>query len=101
MSMIEEISAVAASVGVVPDVTAEAMVAATEKRVEIASSTLQDVRTGRKMDLDAIDNAVIDIARLTGVATPNLEIVAACANMLNRRIAEDGWALRPSVLRTA
>src|SRR4029079_10883551 len=70
-SMIEEVSAVAASVGVVPDVTAEAMVAATEKRVEIASSTLQDVRTGRKMELDAIDNAVIDIARLTGVSTPN------------------------------
>ena len=99
LSMIGEVSAVAAAVGVVPDMTPEAMVAATEKRVEIASSTLQDVRAGRPMELDAIDNAVIDIARLTGVATPNLEIVAACANALNRRIAEDRWALKPSVVQ--
>jgi 2-dehydropantoate 2-reductase len=99
ISMIGEVSAVAASVGIVPDMTPEAMVAATEKRVEIASSTLQDVRAGRPMELDAIDNAVIDIARLTGVSTPNLEIVVACANALNRRIAEDKWALRPSVVQ--
>jgi 2-dehydropantoate 2-reductase len=99
LAMIEEVSAVAASVGVVPDMTPEAMVAATEKRVEIASSTLQDVRAGRPMELDAIDNAVIDIARLTGVSTPNLELVAACANALNRRIVEDQWALRPSVVQ--
>jgi 2-dehydropantoate 2-reductase len=99
LAMIEEVSAVAASVGVVPDMTPEAMVAATEKRVEIASSTLQDVRAGRPMELDAIDNAVIDIARLTGVSTPNLELVAACANALNRRIVEDKWALRPSVVQ--
>jgi 2-dehydropantoate 2-reductase len=99
ISMIGEVSAVAASVGIVPDMTPEAMVAATEKRVEIASSTLQDVRAGRPMELDAIDNAVIDIARLTGVSTPNLEIVVACANALNRRIVEDKWALRPSVVQ--
>jgi 2-dehydropantoate 2-reductase len=99
LAMIEEVSAVAASVGVVPDMTPEAMVAATEKRVEIASSTLQDVRAGRAMELDAIDNAVIDIARLTGVSTPNLEIIAACANALNHRIVEDKWALRPSVVQ--
>jgi 2-dehydropantoate 2-reductase len=99
LAMIEEVSAVAASVGVVPDMTPEGMLAYTEKRVEIPSSTLQDVRAGRPLELDAIDNAVIDIARLTGAPTPNLEIVAACANMLNRRIVEDKWAVAPSVVQ--
>jgi len=99
LAMIEEVSAVAAAVGVVPDMTPESMLAYTEKRVEIPSSTLQDVRGGRPMELDAIDNAVMDIARLTGVSTPNLEIVAACANMLNRRIVEDKWAIAPSVVQ--
>lgn len=99
LSMIEEVSAVAASVGVVPDMTPEGMLAYTEKRVEIPSSTLQDVRAGRPLELDALDNAIIDIARLTGVATPNLEIVAACANLLNRRIVEDKWAIAPSIVQ--
>ena len=99
IAMIEEVIAVAASVGVMPDVKPQDMVAYTEKRVEIPSSTLQDVRAGRPMELDAIDNAVLDIARLTGVPTPNLEIVVACANMLNRRIIEEHWAFTPAVVR--
>ncbi|MBI4207516.1 MAG: 2-dehydropantoate 2-reductase [Betaproteobacteria bacterium] len=98
-AMIEEVLAVAAAVGVVPDMKVDDMIAYTEKRVEIPSSTLQDVRAGRPLELDALDNAIIDIARLTGVATPNLEIVAACANLLNRRIVEDGWAIAPSIVQ--
>lgn len=98
-SMIEEVLAVAASVGVVPDMTPEGMLEYAEKRVEMPSSTLQDVRAGRPLELDAIDNAVIDIARLTGVSVPNLEIIAACANMLNRRIVEDKWAIAPAVVQ--
>jgi 2-dehydropantoate 2-reductase len=100
LETIREVCAVAASLGVVPDMDPEQMIAATEKRVEIPSSTLQDVRAGRQMELDALDNAVIDIARLTGVPTPNLEIVAACANMLNRRIVEDRWAFTPRVVQS-
>lgn len=98
-TMIEEILAVAASVGVVPDLKVDDMIEYTEKRVKIPSSTLQDVRAGRQMELGALDNAILDIARLTGVATPNLEIVAACANLLNRRIVEDRWAIAPSVVQ--
>ena len=36
------------------------------KRVEIPSSTLQDVRLGRGLELNALTNAVVDIGRLTG-----------------------------------
>ena len=82
-------------VGVVPDVKPQDMIEYSEKRVEIPSSTLQDVRAGRPMELDALDNAVIDIARLTGVPTPSLDIVLACANLLNRRIIEERWAVAP------
>lgn len=99
LAMIEEVTAVAASVGVVPDTKPQQMIEYTEKRVEIPSSTLQDVRAGRQMELDAIGNAVIDIARLTGVPAPNLETVVACANLLNRRIVEDRWAFAPAVVR--
>ena len=69
-----------------------------EKRVSLASSTLQDVRTGRELELDALVNAVIDIARLTKTPVPTLETVAACIGMLNRRIVEDRISLAPRPL---
>jgi len=101
IALIEEVLAVAKSVGVVPDMNPQDMVAYSEKRVEIPSSTLQDVRAGRPMELDALDNAVIDIARVTGVPTPNLEVLMACANLLNRRIIEDRWAFPPTPVGAA
>jgi 2-dehydropantoate 2-reductase len=66
------------------------------KRLEIPSSTLQDVRMGRALELDALTYGVIDIGRLTKVPTPYLEVVAALAGTLNRRIVEDKVAFPPT-----
>ena len=99
--MIDEVLAVAASVGVKLDMTADQMIDDIRKRVGILSSTLQDVRFGRELELDAIVNAVIDVGRLTGVATPFLEVASACAGLLNQRIVEDGVAFAPTAVRNA
>jgi len=95
MDMLNEIFSVAQSVGVMPEMTPERMIEYGEKRVSLPSSTLQDVRTGRELELDALVTAVIDIARLTKTPVPTLETVAACIGMLNRRIVEDRIALAP------
>ena len=100
-SMMEEVTAVAASVGVKIDMTPDEMLDGLQKRVEIPSSTLQDVRMGRPLELDAITNAVVDIGRLTGVPTPYLEVMAALAGMLNCRIVEDGLAFPPAPVKKA
>jgi len=97
--MMDEILAVAASVGVAPGTTPDAMLDDVVKRVAIPSSTLQDVRAGRPLELAALTHAVIDIGRLTGVPTPNLEIVAACAGLLDQRIVNDGVAFAPAAVR--
>jgi 2-dehydropantoate 2-reductase len=97
--MMDEVLAVAASVGVVPDTTADQMIDDARKRVGILSSTLQDVRFGRELELDAIVNAVIDVARLTAVSTPYLEIASACAGLLNHRIVQDGVGFAPAAVR--
>lgn len=94
--MIEEVLAVAAAVGVKLEMTADQMIDDIRKRVGILSSTLQDVRFGRELELDALINSVIDAGRLTGVATPYLAVAAACAGLLNRRIVEDGVAFAPA-----
>ena len=98
-SMMEEVIAVAASVGVKIDMSPDEMLDGLQKRVEIPSSTLQDVRNGRALELGAITNAVVDIGRLTGVPTPYLEVMAALAGTLNQRIIEDGLAFAPTVVR--
>jgi len=99
--MMDEVIAVAASVGITPDMTADQMMDDVLKRVGIPSSTLQDVRAGRELELDALVNAVIDVGRLTGVATPYLEVASACAGLLNQRIVEDGVAFAPAAIRKA
>lgn len=94
--MMEEVLAVAASVGIRPDMNADAMLDDVRNRVGILSSTLQDVRFGRELELGAIIDAVIDVARLTRVATPCLDFASACAGLLNRRIVDDGVAFAPA-----
>ncbi len=95
VAMTREVIALAGAVGSPLDVDAETLVAATAQRVSLASSTLQDVRAGRALELNAILDALLEVGALTGVATPNLEVIAACANMVNQRIIEDGVAIRP------
>ena len=99
--MMDEVLAVAAAVGIIPDMTADQMIDDVRKRVGILSSTLQDVRFGRELELDALVNAVIDVGRLTHVATPYLQIGSACAGLLNRRIVDDGVAFAPVAVKKA
>jgi len=99
--MVDEVLAVAASVGIRPDMNAEQMIDDVRKRVGILSSTLQDVRFGRELELGALIDAIIDVGRLTHVATPYLEVASACAGLLNRRIVDDGVAFAPAVVRKA
>jgi len=98
IEMLKEVFAVARSVGVVPDMTPERMIEYGEKRVSMATSTLQDVRAGRELELGAIVDAVIDIARVTKTPVPTFETVAACVGMLNQRIVNDQIALAPRAL---
>ena len=95
VEMTREVIALADAVGCALDVDAAALVAASKSRVSLPPSTLQDVRAGRALELDAIINALLEIGALTGVATPNLAVIAACANLLNQRIINDGVAIRP------
>jgi 2-dehydropantoate 2-reductase len=97
--MIEEVLAVAAAVDIKLDTSADQMIDDVRKRVGILSSTLQDVRSGRELELGALIDAIIDVGRLTRVATPYLEVAAACAALLNRRIVDDGVAFAPAAVR--
>ena len=54
-----------------------------------------DLDAGATPPLLAANPAVAPRLPLTGVATPSLQVVAACVNLLNQRIIADGVAIRP------
>jgi len=95
VAVMREIMAVSAAVGTPLDGDPVEMVAVAAKRASIPSSTLQDVRAGRPLEMDAIVNVILELGAMTGVATPSLNVVAACVNLLNQRISADGVAIKP------
>ena len=94
LAMTREVIALAEAAGCALAVDAEKLVADVVKRVSLPTSTLQDARAGRTLELGALSDVLLEISALTGVAAPNLSVVSACANMVNRRIIEDGAGVR-------
>jgi 2-dehydropantoate 2-reductase len=70
-----------------------------EKRIEGAravgqhkTSMLQDVEANRRMELDAVMGAILELAELTGCRADAIRTVHACAALLNEQIAGQGGA---------
>lgn len=98
-AMMKEVIAVAQSVGAKLNVDVDKSVAEVASRPAMLSSTLGDVRAGRQLELAALDLAIIEMGELTGVPTPNLRAITACAGVLDERIVKDGVAVRPVPVR--
>jgi 2-dehydropantoate 2-reductase len=52
------------------------------------TSMLQDVEAGRRLELDALVGAMIELGEATGVATPHLQAVHALADLLAQTLAK-------------
>ncbi|WP_046468570.1 2-dehydropantoate 2-reductase [Allosalinactinospora lopnorensis] len=81
-----ETLAVAASLGVHPEVSIERRLAGAERAGDHKTSTLQDLEKGKPLELDAILGAVVELADLTGTEIPALRVVHALADLLNAQI---------------
>ncbi len=51
---------------------------------------LQDLEAGRPLELEPILGAVVEIARLTGISTPGLDVLLACTRLLAQSVAVKG-----------
>jgi 2-dehydropantoate 2-reductase len=91
--MIGEGSAVARSVGIELKVDPQAELERVRSNLAQQPSMLQDVRAGRPIECDAIMNAVVEMARLTGVQVPTLQSVAAMLDVLNAGIIRQGQGI--------
>ena len=82
-----EVEAVANRLGIEMPITIEQRIAGAAKVGEHKTSMLQDVEAGRRMELEAVVGAVIELGDRLGIAMPTTRAVYACASMLNDRIA--------------
>ncbi len=57
------------------------------------TSMLQDVEAERPTELEALLGAVVELARITGTPTPNLDAVYALASLLERTMRACGGRL--------
>jgi 2-dehydropantoate 2-reductase len=79
-----EADSVARSLGVETSVGVEQRLAGAERVGAHKTSMLQDLETGRPLELEALAGAVIEIGGLLGLQLPALQTVYACTKLLER-----------------
>ncbi|HVI76105.1 MAG TPA: 2-dehydropantoate 2-reductase [Anaeromyxobacteraceae bacterium] len=89
-----EAQAVGEKLGARFGVTLEKRIAGAEGVGEHKTSMLQDVESGRPLEIDALLGAVLELGRLTGTPTPHLSAVYACVALLARTLQDEGGRLR-------
>ena len=92
--MMREAEAIGEKLGVRFPVSLEKRIAGAEAVGKHKTSMLQDVETGRPLELGALVGSVLELGRITGVPTPNLTAVHACTALLARTLREENGRLR-------
>ena len=85
--MMREAQAVGERLGVQFKVTLEQRIAGAQAVGSHKTSMLQDVEHGRGLELAALVGSVVELGRITGVATPTISAIHAAASLLDRSIA--------------
>lgn len=96
--MMTEAQAIAERLGVRFRVSLERRIAGAEAVGKHKTSMLQDVEQGRPVELDAIVGAVVELGRITGTPTPQIEAVYACTALLVEVLREERGRLRIETL---
>jgi 2-dehydropantoate 2-reductase len=88
--VMEESIAVARAFGIAPQTTPDQRLQRADTvaaRGPVRTSMLQDRLAGRPLEVEPIVGAVVELARLGGVATPHLDTLYACAGALSATLA--------------
>jgi 2-dehydropantoate 2-reductase len=92
--MMAEAQLVANKLGIEFRVTIDKRIAGAERVGKHKTSMLQDIETGREPEIDALVGSVIELGRLTGVATPHIDTVHALVKLLSQTVAAENLCLR-------
>ena len=83
--MMREVEAVANALGVTLRLPIERRLAGAEKVGDHRTSTLQDLEAGRRLEIDALLGAVVEVARWVDVETPRLDTMEAALRLLEQQ----------------
>ncbi len=86
--MMREAQAIGEKLGVPFKVSLEKRIAGAEAVGAHKTSMLQDVESGRVLELDALVKSVIELGRITNTPTPTIESVYALAALLAKTLAD-------------
>jgi 2-dehydropantoate 2-reductase len=86
-AMMGEAQAVAEALGIGFRVSLERRIAGAAKVGKHKTSMLQDIEASREPELEALVGSVMELGRLTGVATPNIDAVYSLTRLLARTLA--------------
>jgi 2-dehydropantoate 2-reductase len=85
-TMMRETLAVAEAVGCRPEISVERRLAGAERVGDHKTSTLQDLESGKPMELDVLLAAVVELAALTGTHVPKLCAIHAVTDLLAQTV---------------
>lgn len=94
LRLMREAEAVAGGLGVAMRVPLERRLAGAEKVGEHKTSTLQDVESGRSLEVEALIGSVVEVGARLGIPTPSIEAVYASVKLLDETLRVRGGGIR-------
>jgi 2-dehydropantoate 2-reductase len=85
-AMMAETVEIARATGADPTISIEDRLAITERLGDHKPSTLQDLEAGKRLELDAIAAAVVELADVADIDAPTVRIVTALADLEARQL---------------
>ena len=87
LAMMRETAEIAASLGSPPRISIERRFEGAARVGDHKTSMLMDYEAGKPLESGTLLEAPVELARLTGVPAPNLEMVTALIDLLTRQDA--------------
>ncbi len=87
-NIMTEVAAVATKLGAELPITIDQRIAGAEKVGEHKTSMLQDLESGRPLELEAVVGAVLEIGERLGVPMPNTQAVYGCTKLLEKTLSK-------------
>jgi 2-dehydropantoate 2-reductase len=100
-NMMLEAQAVAEKLGRTLRVTVDRRIDGAERVGKHKTSMLQDVEAGRDPEIDPLVGSVIELGRVVGIPTPNINAVYACVKLLSSSMTMEKGAVRMAPLAKA
>ena len=92
--MMREAQTIGEALGIRFRIPIEKRIAGGEAVGRHKTSMLQDVEAGRAVEADALIGSVIELGRITNIATPHLDTVYALVKLLNKMLQDQHGKLR-------